>query len=48
MRYRFTAYTLDTGTRELRQGAELVDIEPQVFDVLAFLVTNRDRVVTKE
>ena len=48
MRYHFEDYSLDTGRRELRRGAELVPIEPQVFDILEYLIRNRDRVVTKD
>jgi TolB-like protein len=48
MLYRFEDYVLDAGRRELRRGPALVGIEPQVFDLLVFLVTNRDRVVSKE
>jgi DNA-binding winged helix-turn-helix (wHTH) protein len=32
----------------LRRGPALVPVEPQVFDLLLFLVTHRDRVVSKE
>jgi len=46
--YAFEAYSLDTGTRELRRGAELIPTEPQVFDLLVFLIENRDRVISKE
>ncbi len=48
MLYSFDAYTLEPGTRELRCGTELVQLEPQVFDLLVFLIENRDRVVTKD
>jgi pimeloyl-ACP methyl ester carboxylesterase/DNA-binding winged helix-turn-helix (wHTH) protein len=48
MRYRFGGVELDTETYELRSGNQLVDVEPQVFDVLAHLLANRGRVVTKE
>jgi TolB-like protein len=48
MRYRFEDYLLDVDCQELRRGADLVAIEPQVFDLLLFLVRNRDRVVSKE
>ena len=48
MIYSFDGYTLDTGTRELRRGAELVALEPQVFDLLVLLIDNRDRVVSKD
>ncbi len=45
---RFENYSLDTNRRELRRAGELVAVEPQVFDLLLFLVQNRDRVVTKD
>ena len=48
MRYLFEDYALDTDRRELRRGGTLVAIEPQVFDLLAYLVQHRDRVVTKD
>jgi TolB-like protein len=46
--YSFEDYTLDTDRRELRRGAHLVAVEPQVFDLLHFLVRHRDRVVTRD
>ena len=48
MRYRFAGAVIDTDTYELRLGDRTVDVEPQVFDVLAHLITHRDRVVPKE
>jgi|SRR5579862_5314991 len=48
MIYSFDTYALDTGKRELKRGAELVAIEPQVFDLLVFLIENRGRVVSKD
>ena len=48
MVYFFEAYALDTGTRELQRGDALVPIEPQVFDLLVFLIENRNRVVSKD
>jgi len=47
MRYRFGGVELETDAYELRSGDRLVDVEPQVFDVLAYLVRHRDRVVPK-
>jgi len=38
----------DPDRRELLRGATHVSIEPKVFDLLAYLVENRERVVTKE
>jgi pentatricopeptide repeat protein len=43
----FGDHRLDLARRELRRGTELVDLEPKVFDLLAFLIRNRDRVVSK-
>jgi adenylate cyclase len=48
MRFRFGDHSLDTDRRELRRGGELVALEPQVFDLLVYLVQNRDRVVSKD
>jgi TolB-like protein len=39
---------LDTDRRELRRGAELVAVGPQVFDILVHLLENRERVVSKD
>jgi TolB-like protein len=44
----FEDYALDTNRRELRRGPALLSVEPQVFDLLVFLVGNRDRVVSKD
>lgn len=48
MRFLFEDCVLDTKRRELRRGSSLLSVEPQVFDLLAFLVSNRDRVVSKD
>jgi DNA-binding winged helix-turn-helix (wHTH) protein len=50
MIYTFGEFELDTGSFELRRGAtgEVVATEPQVFDVLHYLVDHADRVVSKE
>src|SRR6187401_1276196 len=39
---------LDTDRREFRRDGALVPLEPQVFDLLLYLVQNRDRVVSKD
>jgi pimeloyl-ACP methyl ester carboxylesterase/DNA-binding winged helix-turn-helix (wHTH) protein len=44
----FGGYSVDVERRELRRGAELIDIGPQVFDLLVYLIRNRDRVVSKD
>jgi TolB-like protein len=48
MRFHFDNYILDAEQRELRCQGELVSLEPQVFDLLVYLIANRDRVVTRD
>ena len=48
MRYRFEEFAFDIDRRELHRGAEVVSITPQVFDLLEYLIRNRERVVSKE
>jgi len=44
----FGDHRLDIERRELRHGAQRIELEPKVFDLLAFLVRNRGRVVSKD
>ena len=44
----FADHTLDTERRELYRGSEPIAVEPQVFDLLIYLMENRDRVVSKD
>ena len=48
LRYLFEDCVLDTDRRELRRGADLLSVAPQVFDVLDYLIRNRERVVSKD
>jgi class 3 adenylate cyclase/predicted ATPase len=48
MFYIFEGYSLDTDRRELRRGGDIVALQPQVFDLLQYLIANRDRVVSKD
>lgn len=48
MRFLFDGHTLDIDRRELRRGTEPVALEPLVFDLLIYLVANRDHVVSKD
>jgi TolB-like protein len=48
MQFVFAGHTLDTDRRELRRGSETVVLQPQVFDLLVYLVQNRDHVVSKD
>lgn len=49
MIYRFLEHTLDTGSYVLSSGGDNeVPVEPQVFDLLVYLVEHRERVVTRK
>lgn len=48
MRFLFEDCTLNTERRELHRGADAVLITPQVFDLLDYLIQNRERVVSKD
>src|SRR4051812_39398816 len=48
LRYLFEDYVLDSDRRELRHGTALVPIAPQVFDLLEYLIRNRERVASKD
>jgi TolB-like protein len=46
--FAFGDHILDVDRRELRHRGERIALEPQVFDLLVYLVRNRDRVVGKD
>jgi TolB-like protein/Flp pilus assembly protein TadD len=46
--YRFSGLELDTSRFQIRRGGEVLPVQPQVFDVLHYLVANHDRIVSKE
>jgi DNA-binding winged helix-turn-helix (wHTH) protein len=48
VQFRFENHLLDVNRRELRRGSELIQVEPQVFDLLLYLLQNRDHVVSKD
>jgi predicted ATPase len=48
MRYRFEGCELDTAVYRLTVAGRTEPVEPQVFDLLAYLIEHRDRVVSKE
>src|ERR1700737_170574 len=48
VRFAFGDHVVDVDRRELRRGAERIALEPQVFDLLVYLVENRDRVVSRD
>ena len=48
MQFIFSDHRLDTERRELYRGSEPIALEPQVFDLLVYLLQNRERVVSKD
>ena len=48
MKYHFEQFALDTEKLELTKVGELVQLEPQVFALLELLISQCDRVVSKD
>lgn len=48
MIYHFENCVLDIERRELRRSGALLAIEPQVFDLLEYLIRNRERVISRD
>ncbi|WP_408581421.1 winged helix-turn-helix domain-containing protein [Bradyrhizobium barranii] len=46
--YLFDEFVLDTDRRELRRDGRTIPLQPQVFDILEYLIRHRTRVVTKD
>jgi TolB-like protein/class 3 adenylate cyclase len=46
--YSFEDFSLDAARRELRRRGALVALQPQVFDLLEYLIRSRERVVSKD
>jgi DNA-binding winged helix-turn-helix (wHTH) protein/pimeloyl-ACP methyl ester carboxylesterase len=46
--YSFEGFTIDTGVRELKKRGLTIPIEPSVFDLLVYLIANRQRVVSRD
>ena len=48
MKFSFDNHILDTELRELRRGGQFVAVQPQVFDLLVYLLKNRTRVASRD
>jgi DNA-binding winged helix-turn-helix (wHTH) protein len=46
--YSFEDFSLDPSRRELRRAGSLIALQPQVFDLLEYLICHRERVVSKD
>ena len=44
----FDSFVLDTERRELRRGHTVVSLQPQVFDLLEYLIRNRGHVISRD
>ena len=47
LKFHFSDFEIDVARHELRRAGTLVQIEPQVFDLLVHLVRHHDRIVSK-
>jgi pimeloyl-ACP methyl ester carboxylesterase/DNA-binding winged helix-turn-helix (wHTH) protein len=45
--YRFGEHQIDTDLFEVKRGGDVVKVEPQVFDLLVYLISHRNRVVSQ-
>jgi TolB-like protein len=48
LRYLFEDFEFDTDRRELQRGTDVIAVAPKVFDLLNYLIDNRERVVSKD
>jgi TolB-like protein/DNA-binding winged helix-turn-helix (wHTH) protein len=48
LQFVFGDHVLDVARRELRRESEFVRLDPQVFDLLIYLIENRHRVVSRD
>ena len=48
MQEKFPAFKIDQARREIRLASATIGLEPRVFDVVAYLAANSDRVVSKD
>src|SRR5262245_37833115 len=48
MRFTINGCSIDTDSYEVRRNGAVVPVEPQVFDLLIYLLERRDRVITKD
>ncbi|MEP7044012.1 MAG: winged helix-turn-helix domain-containing protein [Dokdonella sp.] len=46
-RYRYNEFRIDLDAREIRRDGERVDVEAKVFDLIALLLANRERALSK-
>lgn len=47
MKYQFTDFEIDTELFEISSGKDKITTEPKVFDLIVYLLKNRDRVISR-
>ena len=48
MHYQFGEFEIDTQNYQLRNNGITVELEPKVFDLLSYLIVNREKLVTRD
>jgi len=48
LKYRFSGFTVNTEAREVHRQGEIVELAPQTYDLLIFLLENHDRAIGKD
>ncbi|MDH5353535.1 MAG: winged helix-turn-helix domain-containing protein [Gammaproteobacteria bacterium] len=48
MLYRFDDYELDSDSYQLLKSGQAITLEPQVFDVLSYLLAHHERIISRE
>jgi len=48
MIYQFKDFELDSTNFSLRKNGKNIDIKPQVFDLITYLIENHNRLVTRD
>lgn len=48
MIYKFNDFSVNTAKREVLRGADIVELEPRSYELLAFLIEHRDRAIGKD
>ena len=48
MHYQFGEFEVDTQNYQLRSNGITVELEPKVFDLLSYLIVNREKLATRD
>jgi DNA-binding response OmpR family regulator len=48
MTYTFGELRINTATREVRRGSDVVELEPRSYELLIFFIEHRDKALSKD